>query len=156
VLRNEVIMIEGLLSGSLTIDRVKATPAELITVCLAVGRYESLPSDHQDRGRAWLSLESEQQTIIRHWAMGRCPFHAARRSRHISPKQRAKEVSTLIGLSQDVYPPEWLITEVGNITELDQSIVNDIADVITQRTTLVAIAHGERQETTGGFRSVFE
>jgi hypothetical protein len=135
VQRNEVVIIEGLLSGSLTIDRVKATPSELITACLAVGRYESLPSGHQHRATAWLSLESEQQTIVRQ-------YNRTFRSFEHRPQSASRLLALAMGDSyQGGVVADFFLSlfaseryggfDVGNITVLDQSIVNDIADVIT-------------------------
>jgi hypothetical protein len=135
VQRNELILIEGLLSGRLKIDHVDGTSSELITAILAVGRYESLPPSHYSREKAWASLEPDQQTIVRQ-------YNPTFRSIEHRPQSVQRLMTLAMG---DSYPggivADFFLSlfatekfggfDVGNITVLDQPVVNDIAEIIT-------------------------
>lgn len=67
-MNDEVRLIDGLLDGSITMDTADSgSLSEIITACLALGRYADLPKPYESKGTAWARLDSRQKCIVQRY-----------------------------------------------------------------------------------------
>ena len=58
-------LIASLLDGSTTLDTARGSTSQIITACLAVGRFGDLPEPYRDSKQAWLRLDMRQRALVR-------------------------------------------------------------------------------------------
>jgi hypothetical protein len=58
-------LITSLLDGSVTMEAACGSTSEIITACLAVGRFEDLPEPYQATSDAWDRIDMRQRSIVR-------------------------------------------------------------------------------------------
>ncbi|MEH2506388.1 hypothetical protein V1290_005199 [Bradyrhizobium sp. AZCC 1578] len=58
-------LITNVLAGIMTMSIACGSTSEIVTACLALGRFEDLPEPYQAKRDAWERLDMRQRTIVR-------------------------------------------------------------------------------------------
>jgi hypothetical protein len=58
-------LIMTLLDGTVTMTTACGSTSQIVTACLALGRFADLPEPYQAKRDAWERLDMRQRTIVR-------------------------------------------------------------------------------------------